>query len=663
MLKIKTNQTIDIKQNNLDVLGLKRIWISHVYPEIDGGQFPAKRIIKDTVIIEADIFCDGIDEINAVLLYKHEADNDWQQTYFSPANNDRMQAIFKAAKLGYYTYTIKAWVDEFGTWKKRFLKKVKLKDDIKVEKLIGAELLKRSCHENTSPIVDLTLEKLATLNQPAQLEKLLNNKKLISWIQSQLKPTFVTVYPKELTIIVEREKARFSTWYELFPRSVTTDPTKHGTFKNVINHLPIVKKMGFDVIYMPPIHPIGETNRKGKNNSLVATENDPGSPWGIGSSKGGHKSVHPELGTLEDFRQVVKKAKELDMEIALDFALQCSPDHPYLKKNSNWFKHRPDGTLQYAENPPKKYQDIYPIDFASSDWPAMWDEFKSIILFWIKQGVKIFRVDNPHTKPFIFWQWLIKEVKALHPDVLMLSEAFTRPKIMYHLAKCGFSQSYTYFAWRNTKEELTQYLNELNSPPVVDFFRPHFWPNTPDILTELLQKGGRPAFIIRFMLAATLSSNYGIYGPAYENCINEPLHKGSEEYANSEKYAIYHWQKTKDNISDIITQVNAIRHQHEALQNTDSLQFYWTDNPQLICFSKHNASQSNIILVIVNLDYQYKQSGFIDIKFEKFRIEHEPFEIHDLLTDDVYTWRNGRCYVELNPTKDQYAHIFQVRMQ
>ncbi len=661
MLKTEQNPVMDINQNKQEIVGLKRVWISNVYPEIDNGQFPAKRIINDIVTIEADIFCDGIDEIQAVLFYKHEKDENWQQTYFSPLNNDRFQASFAVEKLGNYFYKIQAWIDEFNTWKKRFFKKLSLKDDVEVEKLIGIELLKRNYQDVVPEIVKSTLEKFSVTKQTEQLEKLLNNKKLLQWVQRELKPNFITVYPYELTISVDREKARFSTWYELFPRSVTNDLNRHGTFQDVINYLPTIKEMGFDVLYMPPIHPIGTTNRKGKNNSAKAAEDDPGSPWGIGSSLGGHKSIHPELGTLDDFRQMIKRAKELDIEIALDFALQCSPDHPYLKKHPNWFKHRPDGTLQYAENPPKKYQDIYPLDFATTEWPAMWEEFKSIILFWIKQGVKIFRVDNPHTKPFIFWQWLIKEIKALHPDVLMLAEAFTRPKIMYQLAKGGFSQSYTYFAWRNTKEELIQYLTELNSPPVIDFFRPNFWTNTPDILTEFLQKGGRPAFIIRFMLAATLSSNYGMYGPAYENCINEPLHEGSEEYLNSEKYTIHQWQKTKDNISDIIAQVNEIRRQHKALQNMISLHFYSTDNPELICYSKYTADKNNIILVVVNLDYQYKQAGFIDINFEKFGIKQGPFKVHDLLTDDIYTWHNGRCYVELNPGKDQYAHIFQVR--
>ncbi|WP_419420107.1 alpha-1,4-glucan--maltose-1-phosphate maltosyltransferase [Legionella sp. D16C41] len=661
MLKIETNQMQNTKQTNLNMEGLKRVWITNIYPEIDGGKFPAKRILNDIVTIEADMFCDGIDEIQAVLIYKHETEKNWQEASFSLLNNDRMEATFTAAKIGKYFYTIRAWIDEFSTWKKRFFKKLSFKDDIEVEKLIGTELIKRACQTETPDFINSTLEKLATIKQPKQLEKLLNHKKLIQWLQKTLKPNFITVYPQTLTIVVDREKARFSTWYELFPRSVTDRSTRHGTFQDVINYLPTVKEMGFDVIYLPPIHPIGETNRKGKNNSLKVAKGDPGSPWGIGSPAGGHKSIHPELGTLKDFRQMVKRATELDIEIALDFALQCSPDHPYLKKHSTWFKHRPDGTLQYAENPPKKYQDIYPLDFASTDWPSMWNEFKSIILFWIKQGVKIFRVDNPHTKPFIFWQWLIQEIKALHPDVLMLAEAFTRPKIMYQLAKCGFSQSYTYFAWRNTKEELTSYLQELNSPPVVDFFRPNFWTNTPDILTEFLQKGGRPAFIIRFMLAATLSSNYGMYGPAYENCINKPLHEGSEEYLNSEKYSIHYWQKSKDNISDIITKVNKIRREHEALQNTSSVCFYRTDNPHLICYSKHNTLEDNIILILVNLDYRYKHSGFVDINFEKFGIKDKPFKIHDLLTDEVYTWQNGKCYVELNPEKDQYAHIFQVR--
>lgn len=436
---------------------------------------------------------------------------------------------------------------------------------------------------------------------------------------------------------------------------------QHGTFKDVINYLPKLQKMGFDVLYLPPIHPIGMSNRKGANNSAKAGAKDPGSPWAIGSKEGGHKSILPELGSIQDFRLLIKKARECHIDIALDFAIQCSPDHPYLKKHPGWFKHRPDGTLQYAENPPKKYQDIYPLNFASKEWPFMWEELKSIVAFWIKEGVTVFRVDNPHTKPFIFWQWLINEIKSKNPEVLFLAEAFTRPKVMQHLAKCGFSQSYTYFTWRNTKEELTSYLKELISTPLVDYFRPNFWVNTPDILTEVLQKGGRPAFIIRLILAATLSANYGMFGPAYENCIREPLHEGSEEYMDSEKYRIGFWKDSKENISELISLVNAIRYLHPCLQNNNSLIFYPTDNPQIICYSKHDSSSKDTLLMVVNLDYHYKQSGFISIDLNLLGIKTNRFKVRDLFTNEIYTWQHGSCYVELDPQKERYAHILHVK--
>lgn len=480
-------------------------------------------------------------------------------------------------------------------------------------------------------------------------------------MQEHLTPNFITDYPITLSIVVDPIKARWSSWYELFPRSMSHDEGSHGTFHDVISYLPKLQKMGFDVLYLPPIHPIGITNRKGANNCVTATASDPGSPWAIGSAEGGHKQIHSQLGTLDDFRTLIKKAKEYHIDIALDFALQCSPDHPYLQDHPNWFRHRPDGTLQYAENPPKKYQDIYPLDFSSAEWASMWEECKSILLFWIKQGVKIFRVDNPHTKPFIFWQWLIGEVKKKHPDVLFLAEAFTRPKIMQHLAKCGFSQSYTYYTWRHTKDELTTYMQELNSSPVVDYFRPNFWVNTPDILTETLQKGGRPAFIIRFILAATLCSSYGMYGPAYENCVREPLHDGSEEYLDSEKYQIGHRKKTKENIIELISLVNTIRYLHPALQNNNSLVFYETDNPQIICYSKCELTSQDILIIVVNLDIHHKQSAFVSIDLIPHKVSASQFKVRDLFTNEIYTWQQGRCYVELDPMKERYAHILHVK--
>jgi starch synthase (maltosyl-transferring) len=463
-------------------------------------------------------------------------------------------------------------------------------------------------------------------------------------------------------VVVDRERARFSTWYEMFPSSCAPKPGRHGTFRDCEERLPYIAAMGFDVLYLPPIHPVGHTHRKGKNNSPAAGRQEPGSPWAIGSEEGGHKAVNPLLGTLADFRRLIEKAREHSIEIALDIAFNCSPDHPYVKEHPTWFRWRPDGTVQYAENPPKKYEDTYPFNFETEDWQELWEELKSIVLFWIKQGVRIFRVDNPHTKPFAFWQWLIDEVKRDYPDVILLSEAFTRPKIMHHLARLGFSQSYTYFAWRNTKWELTQYFTKLTQTDVREYFRPHLWPNTPDILTECLQSGGRPAFMTRLVLAATLGASYGIYGPAFELCENRAREPGSEEYLDSEKYEIKQWDIDRpDSLRDLIAQVNRIRGENPALQSDWRLSFHHVDNEQLICYSKRTEDCKNIIVVVVSLDPQHKQSGWVELDLEALGLDpHQPYEVHDLLSDARYLWRGARNYVELNPQVVP-AHVFRLR--
>ena len=420
--------------------------------------------------------------------------------------------------------------------------------------------------------------------------------------------------------------------------------------------------MGFDVLYMPPIHPIGEVKRKGKNNSLEAGKDDPGSPWAIGSKHGGHKSIHPELGTLKDFKDLVKTAKEkYDIEIALDIAFQCAPDHPYVKEHPEWFKWRPDGTVQYAENPPKKYEDIYPINFETEDWRALWEELKSVMEYWADQGIKIFRVDNPHTKSFHFWEWAIEEIKRKHPDTLFLAEAFTRPKVMYNLAKLGFSQSYTYFAWRTNKWELTQYMSELTQSEVRDYFRPNFWPNTPDILHEYLQFGGRPAFVSRLVLASTLSANYGMYGPAFELLENTPREPGSEEYLNSEKYQVRHWELDDPrSLRELIGRINHVRRDNGALQQDWNLAFYPVDNEQIICYGKWNADFSNILVMVVNLDPYHRQSGWVTLPLQELGVDgHHPYQMHDLLTGARYLWNGERNYIELDPDGTQ-AHVFEL---
>jgi starch synthase (maltosyl-transferring) len=420
--------------------------------------------------------------------------------------------------------------------------------------------------------------------------------------------------------------------------------------------------MGFDVLYLPPIHPIGKTNRKGPNNTPEAGPDDPGSPWAIGAMEGGHKAVHPDLGTLKDFQRLLKKAKKAGIELAMDLAFQCTPDHPYVKDHPEWFRHRPDGSIQYAENPPKRYEDIFPLDFEGENWRELWEELKSVVEFWIKQGVRIFRVDNPHTKPFSFWEWLIAETKAKNPDVLFLAEAFTRPKVMYRLAKLGFTQSYTYFAWRNIQWEIREYFTELTQTEVRDFFRPNLWPNTPDILTEYLQIGGRPAFMVRVVLAATLGANYGIYGPALELCVNQALHPGSEEYLDSEKYEIRTWDiQHADTLKEFITRLNRIRRENPALQHDKNLLFHKQDNDQLICYSKHADDFSNIVLVVVNLDPHHRHSGWIEIPLEDLGlVSKEPYQVHDLLSDARYLWNGPRNYVELDP-KICPAHVLRIR--
>jgi starch synthase (maltosyl-transferring) len=465
-----------------------------------------------------------------------------------------------------------------------------------------------------------------------------------------------------LALVVDRERARFSTWYELFPRSCADTPGRHGTFKDCQRRLPYVASMGFDVLYLPPIHPIGRAHRKGANNAVTASADDPGSVWAIGAEEGGHTDVHPELGTLADFRALVAAAAEHGLEVALDLAFQCTPDHPWVKAHPDWFRRRPDGSVQYAENPPKKYQDIYPLDFETGHWGELWEGLTDVVRFWIDQGIRIFRVDNPHTKPFGFWEYLITTVKRTHPDVIFLAEAFTRPKVMYRLAKLGFTQSYTYFTWRNTKRELTEYLTELTRTEVRDYFRPSFWPNTPDILNEYLQVGGRPAFMARLILAATLAASYGIYGPPFELCVREPFAPGSEEYLHSEKYEIKRWDLDRpDSLRDLIARVNQIRKENPALHGDWGLRFHHVDNEQLIAYSKESPNGSNVVLVVVNLDPHHAQSGWLDFPIEDFGFDsQQPYQLHDLLTNAHYVWHGRRNYIGLDPHAVP-AHIFHLR--
>ena len=651
------------------VEGNERVVIERVSPEIDGGRFPAKSIIGDEVTVEADIFADGHDVISAYLLYRREDEIHWTETPMQSLVNDRWRGSFTVGEPGIYLYTITAWVDRFQTWRQDLKKRIEAKQkDIAINLLIGAGIIREAAGRASDADGKRLLEYADTLEseQAKQRDKvkLAIGNRLGKLMEKYADRSSAVTYPKELVISVDRQKAGFSTWYEMFPRSCADKPDCHGTFKDCEARLPYIAEMGFDVLYFPPIHSIGHTNRKGRNNTVAAGQTDPGTPWAIGSEEGGHKAINPQLGTLEDFRHLVTKARRHGIEIALDIAFQCSPDHPYVKSHPEWFLWRPDGTVQYAENPPKKYQDIYPLNFATENWRELWEELKNVVLFWAEQGIQIFRVDNPHTKPFRFWKWLITEVKKEYPGAIFLAEAFTRPKIMYRLAKLGFTQSYTYFTWRNTKQELTEYLTELTQTEVKDFFHPNLWPNTPDILHEYLQTGGRPAFMARLVLAATLSASYGIYGPAFELMENIPREKGSEEYLNSEKYEVKHWDiGRKDSLKEFIVRVNSIRRENPALQSNRNLWFNATDNDNLICYSKHNNDLSSIILVVVNLDPHRKQTGWVNVPIKAWGLDlRQPCQAHDLLIDARYIWQNEWNSVELNPDICP-AHIFRITQQ
>jgi starch synthase (maltosyl-transferring) len=645
--------------------GRQRVIIEGVSPQVDCGRFPAKRSIGDLVRIEADIFTDGHDSVAAALLYRFEKAQDWIETPFELISNDRWFAEFTAAELGRYIYTVVAWVDHFETWRKDLLKRITADSDTPVDYLIGANLISASADRAEGDDAKLLRTAVDQLRSDRDLVEKRTLATHISLNEAMLRypdRKFATKFDRELVLVVDPVRARFSSWYEFFPRSTAAEPGRHGTFADCEARLPYVAQMGFHVVYVPPVHPIGTTFRKGRNNTTTPEPGDVGSPWAIGSPEGGHKSVHPELGTLEDFRRFVQRASELKLQVALDIAFQVSPDHPYVKEHEEWFKKRPDGTIQYAENPPKKYQDIYPFEFETPQWFALWQELKSVFVFWIEQGVRIFRVDNPHTKAFPFWEWCITELKRDWPDLLFLSEAFTRPKIMYRLAKLGFSHSYTYFPWRNGKAELIAYLTELTKTPVKDFFRPNQWPNTPDILTEFLQIGTRAAFMIRFLLAATIGANYGIYGPPFELMESRPVRPGSEEYLDSEKYQIRHWDLDRpDSLRELIALVNRIRNENEALQNDWSIEFHPIDNDQLLCFTKQSPHGENLILVVVNLDPHHVQSGFLTLPLIDLKLAGTPtYQAHDLLTGARYLWQGPRNYVQLDPSVIP-AHIFRIR--
>jgi starch synthase (maltosyl-transferring) len=642
--------------NLTQIEGRRRVIVEGISPAVDGGRFPAKRSVGDLVRVEADIFTDGHDSIAASLLAHREGSEHWVEIPMQALVNDRWTGAFRVGELGRYGFKVQGWVDHFETWRLALLKRIKAESDAAVDYLIGADLIDEAA-DRASGADSIWLHERASVlrsgKQPKELRVHATDPMLHELALRYPDKRFATESDREYSIVVDPVRARFSAWYEFFPRSTATAAGGHGTFADCERRLPYIAGMGFNVVYLPPIHPIGRTFRKGPNNNPESKPGDHGSPWAIGSADGGHKSILPELGTIEDFRRFVGKARELDLSVAMDIAFQAAPDHPYVSEHESWFRKRPDGTIQYAENPPKKYQDIYPFDFESEDWAGMWEELKSVFEYWIEQGVSIFRVDNPHTKAFPFWEWVITGIKRDHPQVLFLAEAFTRPKIMYRLAKLGFSQSYTYFPWRNMKGELTAYLTELCQTPVREFFRPNQWPNTPDILTEFLQIGGRAVFAIRFLLAATLGSNYGIYGPAFELLESRPVRHGSEEYLDSEKYAIRNWDLDEPgSLRPLMARVNGIRFDNEALQSDWSLKFHSVDNDQLICYSKESEDRSNLILTVINLDPHHTQSGFVTLPLDELEIPPErAYEAEDLLTGDRYLWQGPRNYVELSPQR------------
>jgi starch synthase (maltosyl-transferring) len=642
-----------------------RVVIERVRPEINCGKFAIKRVAGDRVVVEADIFADSHDQIACRLLYWSVAQPEPRSSSMKRTGGDSWRGEFSLFDIGCYRYTIEAWIDRLKTWRGDLLQRIKAGQDLEVELLIGADLIDDAARQANGPEAETLAgwaRRLRDANTQESGTAVALEEELLPVIERYPDRRLVSRYEKELPLIVDRAKARFSAWYEVFPRSCSPEAGRHGTLKDCEAWLPYIAGMGFDVVYLPPVHPIGSTFRKGKNNSPDAQLDDVGSPWAIGTADGGHKSIHPQLGSLEDFRHFLSTAAEHSLEVALDIAFQCSPDHPYAHEHPEWFRKRPDGTIQYAENPPKKYQDIYPLNFETPASPALWDELKSVLQFWIDQGVRIFRVDNPHTKAFPFWQWVIEEIKSQYPDVIFLAEAFTRPHVMYWLAKLGFSQSYTYFAWRNTKQELTDYFTELTRTDVREYFRPNLWPATPDILPEFVQLGGRPAFMIRLVLAATLGASYGIYGPAFELCENTPLAPGSEEHLDSEKYQLKHRDlKATTSLKDLITRINRIRNENPALQNDYSLRFHETDNPVLLCYSKATDDFSNIIIVIVNLDAAHTQTGWVNLNLAALGLdEGRAFQAHDLLSDGRYLWQGAKAYAELTP-ESLPAHIFRVR--
>ncbi|MFV2064404.1 MAG: alpha-1,4-glucan--maltose-1-phosphate maltosyltransferase, partial [Chloroflexota bacterium] len=614
--------------------GRRRVVIDELLPSLDRGRFAIKRIVGDQLAVEAHAFPDGHDEISVLLRHRPPGASEWIEQPMSGPDNDRWSGSLVLDVIGRHEYSVAAWIDHFSSWRRDL--EIRQREGVvtTVDVLIGADLVEAAavrCAGHDRDRLDGLGATLRT-EETAQAVAIALGDELGELMQRCPDRRFESTWAPALAVVVDPARARFGAWYELFPRSTSPIAGQHGTFRDVIDRLDYVADLGFDVLYLPPIHPIGSAFRKGANNSFEVGPDDPGVPWAIGSAAGGHTATHPRLGSLEDFDALVSSARARDIDIALDLAFQASPDHPWVEQHRDWFKSRPDGTIQYAENPPKKYQDAYPLDFETDDWQSLWHELLSVVRFWMDHGVRIFRVDNPHTKPFDFWEWLIGDIKASDPDVIFLAEAFTGPRTMYRLAKLGFSQSYTYFTWRNGKQELQSYLEEITRPPIADFFRANLFTNTPDILHAYLQQGGRAAFEVRFVLAATLGASYGIYGPPFELTEATPLKPGSEEYLDSEKYQLRHWDVAPaDGIAPLIRQVNAIRRAHPPLQCDDGLRFHHSDDDALLAYTKRDARSGDVVLMVVNLDNSNSRGGRISLPLEELGLGDDGYLVHDLL--------------------------------
>ncbi len=639
-----------------------RVVIENVRPQLACGSYFIKRVVGETVQVTAEILPDGHDVIQSEVLYKHEKDKKYSTVRMQVHGQDIYGASFTVEKQGYYEYKVQGWVDHALNWQHGIIAKIKDGQQVKSELLDGVQYLLHLGKNLTDPEKKLILQWSTEFEDPKYYKSAIVTAASVK-LEQLFKDHPQRQFPnasKPLQVYVDRKKANFSTWYEFFPRSASSVPGQHGTFKDCMELLPRIANMGFDTLYFPPIHPIGELHRKGKNNATVADEGDSGVPWAIGSKLGGHKSIHPELGTEKDFKQLIKKALNHGIEIAMDLAFQAAPDHPYIAEHPEWFRKRPDGTIQYAENPPKKYQDIVNFNFESKSYKSLWEELLSVTLHWVNMGITIFRVDNPHTKPYYFWNWLITQVKKDHPDVLFLAEAFSRPKVMQQLAKQGFSQSYTYFTWREQKHEFEEYVRELTQSEMKEYYRPNFWPNTPDINPYHLQGANESMHLLRYALAASLAGNIGIYGPVFEYMVSDSL-PGKEEYLHCEKYEIRQWDWSRENkLTYVISKINAIRKEHEALQQTNNIRFLHIDNPYLLAFYKWNDTKTDEMLIIISLDAHNTQRGSLQLPAEAIgTTPGQGVTVHDSITDNGYIWKTEWNYIELHPALP--FHFFQIK--